>query len=79
MPKWQIHTYLSCELLSLPIKVNASLVWTRKDKNTGKTDFDKLQELSAQGWELVSVTPITFTGSTRELLYTFKRPIEETN
>jgi hypothetical protein len=30
-----------------------------KDKKTGKTDWDNIQELASQGWELVSVTPIT--------------------
>jgi hypothetical protein len=55
------------------------LLWTRKDKETGKTGWDKLKELAAKGWELVSVTPIvtsTSSGYTKYLLYTFNRPKE---
>ena len=51
-----------------------SEVWTKKDKKTGKTAWDELRALAADGWELVSVVPITNQGFTTYLLYTFKRP-----
>lgn len=39
-------------------------------------DTDELNEQGEDGWELVSVTPITdFQGKTGLLLYTFKRPL----
>jgi hypothetical protein len=41
-----------------------------------------LPQLGKEGWELVSLVPISttigssFSGATTEVLYTFKRPIE---
>jgi hypothetical protein len=54
MTKWQLTTYSAR-------KFHHSIegFWSVKDKKTGKTDWDKIQELASQGWELVSVTPIT--------------------
>ena len=61
-----------------------SIIWTEKNKDTGKSIWDQLQEFAAQGWELVSVTPLAGGTSingggagTTILLYTFKRPKEE--
>lgn len=57
--------------------VDPKLVWKGKDKE-GRSDWDKLKGLAAEGWELVSVTPITVapnSGQTFTLLYTFKRPL----
>ena len=66
-----------------------SSIWTKKDKG-GSTEWDSLLKLANEGWELVSVTPVTsatyywqlygvrdaggWASSTRCLLYTFKRP-----
>jgi hypothetical protein len=57
--------------------VDPKLMWKRKDKE-GQTDLEKLKQLAADGWELVSVTPlVTCPASSQpfELLYTFKRPL----
>ena len=57
--------------------VDPQLMWKRKDKE-GQTDWEKLKQLAADGWELVSVTPIVTSptsSQTFELLYTFKRPL----
>lgn len=51
-------------------------IWTLKDK-TGTTDWEEICGLAADGWELISITPITQVGLTIYLLYTFKRPIQE--
>jgi ABC-type sugar transport system permease subunit len=49
-----------------------------KDKKTGKTDWDNIQELTSQGWALVSVIPINvWQGRTACLLNTFSRPVKE--
>lgn len=60
-------------------QTDPSLVWTRKDKNGG-TYWDSIQDLGADGWELVSVTAVTENTSsssyTNYLLYTFKRPLD---
>ena len=80
MTQWQLYTkYVS--IYSKGISgLEPSLLWTRKDPKTGKTDWDELTALAAEGWELVSVTPIADEasgGRTRLLLYTFKRPKPE--
>lgn len=36
---------------------------------------EQLAAFGAEGWELVSLAPITAGGSTRSLLATFKRPL----
>ncbi len=58
-------------------EVNPDFIWTRKDKE-GRTEWDKLNQFANDGWELVSVAPITTalgSGQTYLLLYTFKRPV----
>jgi hypothetical protein len=56
---------------------NAAEIWSKKNKKTGKTKWDKITDLATDGWELIDVTSITLEGITSEILYTFKRPIEE--
>jgi len=51
-------------------------IWSKKDKKTGRTQWNTLTDLASKGWELVDVTPITVGGTTSEILYTFKRPVE---
>jgi hypothetical protein len=72
MQKWELIT-MSC---ALGIGGNVTDIWSKKDKKTGKTKWDKLTNLASEGWELVDVTSITLGGTTLEILYTFKRPIE---
>ena len=55
--------------------IDASLLWTVKDKD-GKSAFDKVNAMAAEGWELVSVTPMDENGWTHQVLFTFKRPLE---
>ena len=60
-------------------EVNPAFVWTRKDKE-GRTEWNKLNQFANDGWELVSVTPITTAPASSQtflLLYTFKRPVVE--
>ena len=40
------------------VNVDPSAVWTVKGKN-GKTSWDNLTAMADEGWELVSVTPIS--------------------
>jgi len=73
MASWDLATYYVdvSPGFSAP---NPSAVWTNKDKKTGKTGWDELKALAADGWELVSVVPVNHGGGTTYLLYTFKRP-----
>jgi hypothetical protein len=71
MTRWAINSFLTQEFSSDP-----SNIWTQR--YTGRTtDYDEIMKLAEDGWELVSVTPLSKSGRTHKLLYTFKRPIEE--
>jgi hypothetical protein len=72
MTRWEVRCLDSGGLGALGPK--ASSVWTKKQGE--ETTLDQVNDLARQGWELVSVTPITVVGTTDHLLFTFKRPIE---
>jgi hypothetical protein len=74
MKKWEL-TAIVCDVSGF--KTDASRVWTQKYKSTGKSDWDQLSEKAKEAYELVSVTSINSQGYTVQLLYTFKRPIED--
>ena len=71
MQKWELYI-LPC---GLGFGGNVNDIWSKKDKKSGKTQWDTLTDLAADGWELIDATPITFGGTTSEILYTFKRPV----
>jgi hypothetical protein len=79
--KWEYNT-IKVYIIRKGLKGGSdpSMVWTEKDKE-GKTTWDSIKDLGKNGYELVSVTPITDRGiqssHTTFLVYTFKRPIEE--
>lgn len=57
--------------------VDPTYTLLKKEKD-GKSEWDQLQQFAAEGWELVSVTPIATASATNQtflLLFTFKRPI----
>ena len=72
MTKWTLAAYLSGNIIN-----DATRLWGQKDKKTGKSNWDDLKDMAAEGWELVSITPIEMRAYTSQLLYTFKRPIED--
>jgi len=77
MAKWELSSYIAGHLSTHTSGVDATKVWTIKHPDE-KTNWDKLLDLAAEGWELVSVPSITdHQGETTQLLYTFKRPLEE--
>lgn len=75
MTKWKLQTY--CFNLVQDGSRQVSNLWEHKDAE-GNSAWDTLQKFSAEGWELVTVTPIVVlnSGQTGQLLYTFKAPIE---
>jgi hypothetical protein len=72
MQKWELSV-MPC---GLGFGGNVTDMWSKKDKKTGRTQWDKLTDLASSGWELIDVTPINVGGTTSEILYTFKRPVE---
>jgi hypothetical protein len=73
MQKWKLETYYA----SIGTFGSIEDIWTKKRKHEEKTDWEQLQKLATQGWELVSVTPHTVGGTTVGYLYTFKKLIFE--
>ncbi len=78
MTQWELTTLFAYIDTGgrLSVNIDPSAVWTVKGKD-GKTSWDKLVAMANEGWELVSVTPISASTSaayTSYLLYTFKRP-----
>ncbi len=77
MTQWELNTY-HVNIGMSTFNPTPSFVWTEKNKKTGKTAWDDLTAMAADGWELVSVTPISGSNSglsfTTYLVYTFKRP-----
>jgi hypothetical protein len=71
MQKRELHV-ISC---GLGFGGNVIDIWSKKDKKTGKTQWDTLTDLASSGRELIDVTPITVGGTKLEILYTFKRPV----
>ena len=79
MTKWELKskTVGIMESTLLAPKVDPFRVHTQKDKD-GRSAWEYLKALADEGWELVSVTPITgYAGSgvalTAHLMYTFRR------
>ena len=76
MPKWELSS-VRCTSILAHSRVDAAHIWKWRDPRTGKTEWDLAQEKAAQGWELVSVTPVEAAGNTIELLFVFKRLVEK--
>ncbi len=74
MTKWEL-TMLCVDVTHISYP-DPKKIWADKDKKTGKSTWDDLKELAADGWELVSVVPLSAThGITCMILYTLKRPL----
>jgi hypothetical protein len=70
MQKWEIRVFVGHNAGMDPSKF-----WKKKDKD-GKSEFDYLRSMGAEGWEPVSATPVNVGGTTSEVMFTFKRPLE---
>jgi hypothetical protein len=48
-----------------------------ENDRSGRSEYDKVTRLAADGWELVAATPVTSAGTTTELVFSFKRPVDD--
>jgi hypothetical protein len=73
MAAWEFTVVLSNT--SAVLMPDVSKVWTSKD-SAGVSDWDRIQQLGQEGWELVSCCPVAAgNGMTYQILWTFKRPV----
>ena len=84
MARWEVTFHVSNDLREIgqlsgkPINApNITKAILLSKDSSGKTDFEEIKELAYDGWELVSVTPIIWEGSTQYLVFAFKRPISD--
>ncbi len=76
MTSWELHFVLSQYFRPKATKVGppVDMLWEEQGRD-GRTTVDDLNDLAAEGWELVAVTPILTDANTRQLLFSFKRPL----
>jgi hypothetical protein len=73
MQKWKLQSFFA----SIGTFGSVDDIFTKKRKKDDKTDWEQIQKLANEGWELVCVTPHTYGGTTVGYLYTFKKLISE--
>jgi hypothetical protein len=53
---------------------NMEKMWRDKGPDN-LSNWDRLQQMGQEGWELVSTFPLTATGGTTKVVWTFKRAL----
>jgi len=77
---WE-YTFVKADIQQPDCHHYSSAGWIRGNfLDDGDTAKERIMKLGKEGWELVAVTPISTeddsAGMTKELLFTFKKPIE---
>jgi|WetSurMetagenome_2_1015567.scaffolds.fasta_scaffold74683_3 hypothetical protein len=73
MAAWEYTVVLST--VGAVFGPDVAKVWTAKDA-AGVSDWDRIQQLGQEGWELVSCCPAAGGGGMiYQILWTFKRPV----
>ena len=62
--------------LSAEMRPDISRMW-QVPGTDGVTDWDRLQKMGREGWELVTCVTFDFGGFTMQMIWTFKRQIVE--
>jgi len=80
MQNWKYHFYYT-SIVDEGLGCGTSVEWIwKKHKDQQSPAMDDIQKIGTDGWELISVTPISTmagnAGQTREILFTFKKPID---
>lgn len=69
---WE-YTIVHTDRLSAPGGPELAYIWRRKYSD-GSTDWDQINNLGADGWEMVNAFPVESGGSLQYLAFVFKRP-----
>ncbi len=73
--KWE-YTIVHTDRLNTPAGPQIAPIWRRKYAD-GSTDWDQIQKLGEDGWEMVNAFPVEGNGTLQYLAFVFKRPKRE--
>ena len=70
--KWE-YTIVHTDRLNTPGGPQLAPIWRRKYAD-GSTDWDQINKLGEEGWEMVNAFPVESAGTIQYLAFIFKRP-----
>ena len=70
--KWE-YTIVHTDRLNTPGGPQLAPIWRRKYAD-GSTDWDQINKLGDDGWEMVNAFPVESGGTIQYLAFIFKRP-----
>lgn len=70
---WEYNAFVMD--LGVVLTNNINDAWSNRIGPDGFTNWEVLQRMGREGWELVSCFPVTSNGWTRQVVWTFKRPV----
>ena len=70
--KWE-YTIVHTDRLNTQAGPQLAPMWKRKYAD-GTTDWDQIQKLGEEGWEMVNAFPVEGSGTLQYLAFVFKRP-----
>jgi len=70
--KWE-YTIVHTDRLNTPGGPQLAPIWRRKYAD-GSTDWDQINKLGDDGWEMVNAFPVESAGTIQYLAFIFKRP-----
>ena len=71
-PMWE-YTIVHTDHLNGPSGPQLAPIWRRKYAD-GSTDWDQINKLGEDGWEMVNAFPVEGGGTLQYLAFVFKRP-----
>ena len=75
--KWE-YTIVHTDRLNTPGGPQLAPIWRRKYAD-GSTDWDQINKLGEDGWEMVNAFPVEGGGTIQYLAFIFKRPKRHTD
>ena len=69
---WE-YTIVHTDHLNGPSGPQLAPIWRRKYAD-GSTDWDQINKLGEDGWEMVNAFPVEGAGTLQDLAFVFKRP-----
>ena len=54
-----------------------SEIWEKKRKKGKRTVWDDVVDMGLEGWEMVNAFPTSYDGDTCQIVFIYKRPLED--